>query len=284
MPFNRQTSLLWVGLVALAAALIAVQPRSSTRDDTSKTGKKTTETTPAALGQNDAGSWPGGGPLDPIRRFFLPAAPKGNAAVATNLPFTVQSAHVSAGSLAVTLAPTQPPADPYDWSKIDLTGYSIRFLIATVPDPADSGLGYLFDQTMAAIQRALEMEEYVIDRAWLPWKPSGAEAGKSGPDPRLQDKHPGLILFRRGHIGGEAKRSVLAMLLVGETPTSGIHKGAFQNAVRIIRNCPAEAMPETERERIRVVGPYFSGSSISLRTVLERALRDLGGMTEADRK
>jgi hypothetical protein len=46
----------------------------------------------------------------------------------------------------------------------------VEFLIATVPDPKDSSLGYLFDRYLAAIQRALETAGYVLDRFEPPWR------------------------------------------------------------------------------------------------------------------
>ena len=49
-----------------------------------------------------------------------------------------------------------------------LSDHDIRFLIATVPDPTDSALGHLFDAHVAAIQRAAEAAEYVLDRFELP--------------------------------------------------------------------------------------------------------------------
>jgi hypothetical protein len=280
MPFDRQTSLLWVGLIAVAAVFVAAQPKTLTRED-DKTGKKAPGTIANALDQNVVGSWPGNGPLDAMRRFVLPPDERtkssAEAGKGSGLSAKGQPVHLSLGNLGLTWTRAKEQAAPYDWSNINLTGYSIRFLIATVPDPVDSGLGYLFDQTLAAIQRGLEMDKYVIDQAWLPWKPLGADTEKSKPDPRLQENLPGLVLFRRGHGDGEDKRSLLAVLLVGETPTSGIHKTAFLHAAKIIRSCPVEAIPEVERERIRVIGPYFSGSSMSLRAVLVRTWQDLFG-------
>src|SRR5262245_28213021 len=45
----------------------------------------------------------------------------------------------------------------------------LRILLATVPDPMDSGLAHLFDRQVASIQRALERSDYVLDRFNLPW-------------------------------------------------------------------------------------------------------------------
>ena len=36
----------------------------------------------------------------------------------------------------------------------DLAGYELKFIIATLPDPIDSSLGYMFDRHVSAIQLA----------------------------------------------------------------------------------------------------------------------------------
>jgi hypothetical protein len=46
---------------------------------------------------------------------------------------------------------------------------SITFVIATVPDPRDSSLGYIYDRHLAAIQLASQRANYVLDRFDLPW-------------------------------------------------------------------------------------------------------------------
>ena len=47
--------------------------------------------------------------------------------------------------------------------------YEVDFLIATIPDPIDSRLPYLFDRNLSSIQRAAEADHYVLDRFDLPW-------------------------------------------------------------------------------------------------------------------
>src|SRR5215813_15545251 len=57
--------------------------------------------------------------------------------------------------------------------------FYVEHLIATITDPKDSRLDYLFDRHLDAIQRAIEAPEgptvagspsYVLDRSWLPWE------------------------------------------------------------------------------------------------------------------
>jgi len=109
----------------------------------------------------------------------------------------------------------------------------IEYLIATVPDPKDSSLDHQFDRTLDAIRRAIESADFTFDRFWLPWDRSKTAAPPMlATDPKaaqMATRHlrdPGVILFR----GSKSKR-LLLLFLVGETPTSGIHRVAFQNAV-----------------------------------------------------
>src|SRR5262245_53198893 len=61
--------------------------------------------------------------------------------------------------------------------------YKLEFLVATLPDPVESQLSYLFDRNLDAIQRAIESDDYVLDRYDFPWQEQngGSEEGdKSG--------------------------------------------------------------------------------------------------------
>ena len=136
----------------------------------------------------------------------------------------------------------------------------LRFLVATVPDPLDSALGYQFDRAADALERAVEAYGYVRDRFWLPWRPDEARADTAdeatGSDCHLhhcQTTEPGVIVFR-GPAG--PRPSVLILFLVGETPTTGLQKPALGRALDFIA-----AAGETEA---RIVGPQFSGSISSL--------------------
>src|SRR5262249_48704146 len=78
-------------------------------------------------------------------------------------------------------------------------------------------------------------------------------------------REPGVMLFRQTHGGGG---KLLLLFLVGETPTSGIHKAAFLNALdqiqRLLRDVPL---------KIRVLGPTFSGTAASLALSLRHWLQ-----------
>jgi len=165
-----------------------------------------------------------------------------------------------------------------DLNRIKYPAHDIEYMIATVPDPKDSRLDHLFDRNLDAIQRAIGAAGYTFDRYWLPWDRSRTAAPVvlslgSSADPRtpqmatrhLQD--PGVILFRDSKIN-----RLLLLFLVGETPTGGIHKVAFQNALWQIEELAGWTKSKTEKsapkEPLRIISPSFSGSGDSLAILL----------------
>jgi hypothetical protein len=255
MSANRLSSWVWVGVAAAAAVFLAVLPKTTGRSDkpeAAKPAEKESAKRDKRLRREL------GGPLTPVWDYFYPAEPP---------------------------APPAAGGGPPDWPAEDRwkeRDTSIQLLIATVPDPVESGFGYLFDQVIEAVQRALETQGYVIDRAWLPWPRPGAKT----PAERPHEKQPGLILFRnevtdrQAAPGGRRPRQrLLALLLVGETATAGIHPAAFARALRLVWDCPARAR---EEETVRVLGPYFSGSQASLARALHYArVRRCAGLLSA---
>jgi hypothetical protein len=166
--------------------------------------------------------------------------------------------------------------------------YSVDSIIATLPDPIESGLSDKLDDEIDAIQRAAESQGYVLDRFKLPW-PTPAERAAKGSDAKIdqsedgeptpdepghpgakakpvQRAEPGVLLFRDGH-----SRRLLVVFLVGETPTSGIHKPALRKALQQtceLRSSFASALPRGDCGNncppISIMGPEFSGSQDSL--------------------
>ncbi len=160
--------------------------------------------------------------------------------------------------------------------------YSIEFLIATVPDPVSSRLPHFFDSFADSLESAAEAAGYALDRFALPWleKNHGVTEGAPSWQQPLYESQPGLILFR-----DPRARRLLFIFLVGETPTTGIHKQAMFSALDQMAQFypwdPNHAalprlFPQTtslgSADIFRVMGPAFSGSAISLRFVLDRWL------------
>jgi hypothetical protein len=190
---------------------------------------------------------------------------------------------------------SQRESDPRDL-------YALDFVIVTIPDPLDSRLPYLFDRNLGSIQRAVEADHFVLDRLDLPWLEElrkkqaveddggGPSAAKDVQSPHSFETQPGFILFRSPdplptRDGPRAR--LLLLFLVGETPTTGIHKDALISALKQIDwLCNLSSSPGTTEQRdfdwfqsrppaipaplesacspVKILGPTFSGSADSL--------------------
>jgi hypothetical protein len=161
-------------------------------------------------------------------------------------------------------------------------GYDLDVLIASLADPVESHLDWAFDSELEAIRRAYERSGYVTDRFWLP--PPGLVVLGSGTDTSsvpAREVYPAVLLFR--HVAAD-QPALRLLYLVGEVPTLGIHKVAFTTALRERDALLAAsgAAPGTRRT-IRVLGPAFSGSAVSLRVILEKWFEGAGGGHSSDR-
>ncbi len=127
--------------------------------------------------------------------------------------------------------------------------------IALVPDPLDSFLPARFDQVLAGIQEGFAEADFLLDRISLPW--TAEEAKKAQPAYRTR---PGILVFRRPGRSGNGRLAIV--FLVGETAKQGVHKQAFDLALKTARGFAANT---TGARRIRILGPTFSGTRESLR-------------------
>jgi hypothetical protein len=156
--------------------------------------------------------------------------------------------------------------------------YQLNQLIATIPDPKASRLDYLFDRNLDAIQRAVEAAGYVLDRFDLPWDSRKMSPHVHGEQPEQDYRHePGVILFRKMR-SADKRYKLLLLYLVGETPTTGIHKPAFLSALNQIKELskrPIKRPATSEDLKIQVMGPTFSGSSTSLALSIGNWLKGL---------
>jgi hypothetical protein len=158
----------------------------------------------------------------------------------------------------------------------------IHFVIAIVPDWVDSSLQWTFDPMIDAIQMAAGQMDYVPSGFYLPDSDALARTVST---PASQGEHkthelePGAILFRRVNPEGNppaatAPRQVAAprpellmVLLVGESAISGVHPRALAAAI----DFAARWHPDGQNGPVRILGPSYSGSAMSLRTSLEAA-------------
>jgi hypothetical protein len=122
-------------------------------------------------------------------------------------------------------------------------------VIALVPDPADSPFDYTFDRALESIRGAVAREGFLSDKFHLPWE-------RDGDPPNTSHREPGALLFR-----ADGGARLLLVLLVGETPTKGVHRDALENAIGAATG-PLCTTP------ISFLGPTYSGSITSLHNFL----------------
>jgi len=182
---------------------------------------------------------------------------------------------VSAASASADAA-TQVDALHADW--LERCRHAL-FVVMTVPDPVDAHTGWQFDPLVEAVQRAAEAAHYALDRFALPWATEGdrdtacSEAidGDACGKLHTYEQEPGVMVYRRRQMVDAAARRFdgaewLIVLLVGETPTGGIHKRALVRALDRVAECSGDS--------IRILGPTYSGTArslgLTLRTWWER--------------
>ena len=162
----------------------------------------------------------------------------------------------------------------------------LRFVIATLPDPLHTHFPLIFDRSAEAIEDAAQDDGYVYDSSWLPWDTEQAsyplidDQDKAEERKEQQEDQPGILLFRRALHGQDPRLRPfeygLAVLIVGEEPTGGIHRRQFENAVQWI----AALQPNTDDDwppPLQILGPAFSGSIPSLVELLRSKADSLAG-------
>ncbi len=175
-----------------------------------------------------------------------------------------------------------------DLSTLEKIGSSTRHidcLVATIPHPVDSHFQITFDRYLDAMARAVETQGYALDSYSMPWSNVLQEQG--GPMSRTDrvSGRYGCVLFRRYSqaVTGNGERKtpldvndLLMLLLVGETPTAGIDRIAFSEAMDVaalLQISQAHSAATTDGAtplRLRVLGPSYSGTTPSLRMGLIR--------------
>ncbi len=154
------------------------------------------------------------------------------------------------------------------------------FIIALVPDPVHTHLALEFDRMIEAIEQALQDEDFVFDHAVMPWDPKTHPESddyenrlESGWYENAEQEFPGAMRFRGVHKRAGHWKFVF---VVSETPTQGINKHQFLNAIAEI---PGTSKVEPGANKswrtgkstdpvLRIMGPTFSGSFSSLGELL----------------
>jgi hypothetical protein len=169
--------------------------------------------------------------------------------------------------------------------KLDAAGIPVSAMVVTVPDPVDSILDYACDRAIDALQRAVRVNDYLLDRYSLPWLAGAARREASGAERRgPRERSPGVLLFRRVHPperpDGDQDVRLLIVYLVTETPISGIQRTPLTLALDEARTIAQHAAGgDPEPPKIALLAPFFSGSALSLRLTLLAWARSAGSTT-----
>jgi hypothetical protein len=167
----------------------------------------------------------------------------------------------------------------------------LRFVIATLPDPLHTHFPLSFDRATEAMQEAAQDDgNYVYDSSWLPWDTEEASYALLGDQDKAekrkeeQEDQPGILLFRGALADQQSNGATtkhppfnkgLAVLVVGEEPTGGIHRRQFENALQWIAALQPTIDPDTLP--VQILGPTFSGSIPSLVDLLREPANGLSG-------
>jgi hypothetical protein len=155
---------------------------------------------------------------------------------------------------------------------------TLRVLIAMVPDPNATQMPLEFDRDIEAIQGAAAAQHYNYTRFWFPWRSSDWAADKSA-DPEAEVRRreePGILCFRKNdHQEGGQER--LFVLLVGETPTSGVNRIQLAHALYYRQQFRGDKdhrdeLSDTEHDTISIAGPHFSASFKAIQDVMTKAV------------
>ena len=148
----------------------------------------------------------------------------------------------------------------------------LSVLIATLPDPLDTGSKFEFDMGLEAVQKAIESEGYILDRFENPWSTGSSKQAGAGVGTECYRNRPACLLFRSGDTQSEfaEKSNLMVLLIVGESPTWGIQKGAFATSLDIAGELTSR---DTKgRHTVKVIGPTYSGTASSLGATLSKWL------------
>jgi hypothetical protein len=161
---------------------------------------------------------------------------------------------VGAGDLRRCLAAKYPAIPPKHRKDRLAKDPSVHCLIVTLPEPVASVASARFDEFLDIVQRAVELQGFILDRSHLPWQP--VRPGPAGPPDRVTRVHtggiglelqvettaspeprygrPGLIVFKQALPRPGQDPTVLLVFVVPESPIHGIDKAAFARSLELI--------------------------------------------------
>ena len=146
--------------------------------------------------------------------------------------------------------------------------YAVDFIVATVPDYVDSNSGWLADQNLAALQSGMVEKQFLFDRVKLvDWSRSQAGSACVVASSRLHERQPGVIIFRRVE-----DKTVQISPSRADRARDADRRSAPGGAAQQPPVPPRLGrVRETHSLPFRVLGPNFSGSTLSLASVIGEA-------------
>jgi hypothetical protein len=147
-------------------------------------------------------------------------------------------------------------------------------VIATVPDPAHSHLALEFDRIMDALIGSASDNGYSLSYSWLPWKAPRTSAAGSIDESRQTSEEPGLLIFDGRPAPGRS-HGVLYMFVVAEMPADELNADQLKKAVSYelqLRSVLGSQFATDDSGSLRVIGPLYSGSAVSLIETLNTSL------------
>jgi hypothetical protein len=179
---------------------------------------------------------------------------------------------------------------PYSPSK-DLPD-GVHYVIALTPDPGHTNLSLMFDREISVLQQAAQDDGYLYNSSWFPWKkdeprdsPYLADRQHSDDLTEGREACPGVLLFRKSPTAepsqavGRSFEIALVVLIVGEQPTGGINGHQWENAIAWLKNHARGLNDVADDGVLRILGPSFTGSLVSLERDLVEAKTDLESAT-----
>ena len=123
--------------------------------------------------------------------------------------------------------------------------------IVLLPDPIDTRFSKEFDNLLNILIQTMGSNRYRLVGYYLPWSQPTTTSHNKKVYHYKHRQEPGLVVF-------ENHDTSHFFYLVGEAPTWGIQKGAFQVALNTI------ATAKDKFNELTIIGPTYSGSLFSL--------------------
>ncbi len=164
------------------------------------------------------------------------------------------------------------PSAASEKASVSQPGDDLEVMIAIEPDPIHTHLSLLFDREIDALEDALQTSGWQYESNWLPWSPSSSSNDHfvDQEQQRLffegREQYPGVMLFRSNRPRQSPNsRHPLAVFIVGNSPTGGIDHAQFEEALRQLHKFAPD------QTTLKILGPSFTGSGPSLRSLLRGA-------------